>query len=302
MVPVLALVTILVTACSSTTASPSTTVTSTATPASPTASSSTAAAPLAACPATEHFAALPVLARVALADDLATASDGTLWVSNPNGGYIVHVAADGTVLQRIDDAHTPEGMVALSDGRLLLAEQSTDRVVVLHPPSTTATTFVQLNAVAGVAGVDGLGVDLASQRLLVPDSAQGAMESVSLAGGQVTHLATGLGRAVGAAVSPDGGYVVTAEATAGLLRVPQNGGSATQIANIAQADDVVADGQLLYVTALTAHQVIAVDPRTGATRVLVTGVAEPQGLAVLDAHRIAVSDSATGIVAVATVC
>jgi DNA-binding beta-propeller fold protein YncE len=230
------------------------------------------------------------------------ASDGTLWVSNASGGYIVHVAADGTELQRIDDAHTPEGMVVLPDGRLLLAEQGTDRVVVLHPPTVTATTFIQLNAVAGVAGVDGLGVDLANQRLLVPDSARGALDAVSLADGQLMQLAAGLGRAVGAAVSPDGGYAVTSEAAAGLVRVPQNGGGVTQIGDIEQADDVVAAGQLLYVTALTARQVIAVDPRTGATRVLVSGITEPQGLAVVDSHRLAVSDSVSGIVALAAMC
>jgi len=214
----------------------------------------------------------------------------------------VHVAADGTVLQRIDDTHTPEGMVALPDGRLLLAEQGTDRVVILHPPDTSAILFVQLHPVPGEAGVDGLGVDLPNQKLLLPDSAQSAFAIVSLDGGQVTRLDTGLGRAVGAAVSPDGGYVVTAEATAGLLRVPQNGGSVTQIAAIPQADDVVATARLLYVTALNARQVLAVDPRTGGTRVLVSGITEPQGLAVLDSHRIAVSDSASGIVAVAAAC
>jgi hypothetical protein len=59
---------------------------------------------------------------------------------------------------------------------------------------------------------------------------------------------------------------------------------------------------LLYVTALDARQVLAVDPRTGATRILVSGITEPQGLAVLDSHRVAVSDSVSGIVAVATTC
>jgi sugar lactone lactonase YvrE len=266
------------------------------------ASSSNASSPLGGCPPARDFAALPVLAHITLADDLAVANDGTLWVSNAGGGYIAHIAADGALLQRIEDAHTPEGMVALADGRLLLAEQVTDRVVALHPPSTVITVVVQLNPVAGMAGVDGLGVDEVNQQLLVPDSAAGVLDTVPLNGGPLTRLATGLGRAVGAAVSPDGGYAVTAEATNGLVRVPQHGGSATRIAEVSQADDVIAVGQLLFVTSLTAHQVIAVDPRNGLTRVLVSGIAEPQGLAALDSHRLAVSDSASGIVAVATVC
>jgi streptogramin lyase len=258
--------------------------------------------PLSTCPASASFASLPVFARITSADDLAAAPDGTLWVSTATGNVIVRLTAGGSVLTRITDPQTPEGLVVLADGRLYVGDQNTDRVVVLQPPTYTATTLLQLTLPSGGAGVDGLGVDLPGGRLLVPDSAQGQLFVVPLTGGAATKLASGMGRVVGAAVAPDGSIAVSAEARVGLLQVPSSGGAASPIDGIVQADDVVSSGWLLYVTALTAHEVIAVDPSTGRTQVLVTNVTTPQGLTLMAGNRLAVSDFTSGTISAFPAC
>ena len=258
--------------------------------------------PLASCPAQVDHSKLTAIAHVTGADDVAAQSDGSLWVSDAAGDTITHLSSAGDVLARVADPNTPEGLVALDDGRLLIAEQAADRIVVLHLPSTTRTTLVQLTPRAGMDGVDGLGFDAADRLLLVPDSAQGRLLTVGLGGGTPSLLASGLGRVVGAAVSPDGSFAVAAEANAGLTLIKPAGGAAEVIPGIAQADDVVASGPLLYVSSLTAHEILAVDPASQHSQVLVNHVQMPQGIALLPSGRLAVTDSSSGTVVLVPAC
>jgi sugar lactone lactonase YvrE len=71
---------------------------------------------------------------------------------------------------------------------------------------------------------------------------------------------------------------------------------------MAELDDIVSVQGLLYVTDLDAHAVRAVDPASGAQRVVVAGVGEPQGLAVLPDGRLAVADSREGAVLAFPAC
>jgi len=202
----------------------------------------------------------------------------------------------------VTDPDTPEGLVALADGHLLVADQATDRIVVMRPPSTTRVTFLQLTPRPGVEGVDGLGIDASRGLLLVPDSAQGRLLTVPLTGGAPTVVVSGLGRAVGAAVSPDGSYAVAVEASAGLVLVKPASGAAHVVADIGQTDDVIASGSLLYAAALDAHAILAIDPGTDHHRVLVKDVQIPQGLADDTANTLVVTDSASGAVSLAFTC
>jgi sugar lactone lactonase YvrE len=251
------------------------------------------------CPAARPLAALPVLARPPLRpDDLEVATEGGLWVSDPDGGHLARVDAAGTQVTRIEDPRGPEGIAVLGDGRLVLAEQKPNRLVTLRPPDPAVTELVALPPAGGRLGVDGIGLDLARRRVLIPDSAAGALRALPLDGGPLVTLATGLGRAVGAAAAPDGSVYVAAEASPGLLRIAP-GGTVTPVGRLGDLDDVVVAGGLLYVTALGAHAIFAVDPAGGGDRTLVTGVGEPQGLAVLPDGRLAAADSTSGrIVAV----
>ena len=274
------------------TSSPAPSATSTSTP---------RAAGLAACPAPRRFSSLPVRARgLGAPDDLLALPDGTTWVSDPVHGTLRHLSAVGRVLQTIDDPEAPEGMVMLPDGRMIVAEQRRNRLVALRPPDTTRTTVFTLPPAGTGLGVDGIKLDPKGARILIPDSPHGTLLAWPVAGGPATVLARDLGRAVDAAVSPDGAIYVTAEAAAGLLRI--TGGRGEAFGGIVQADDVVSAGGLLYVTLIGSGEVVAVDPSTGSRRVMVNGIGAAQGLAVLADGRLAIADSNRGRIAIATAC
>jgi sugar lactone lactonase YvrE len=258
---------------------------------------------LGACPPARPLASLPVLARTDLSpDDLLALPDGSLWVTDPVGGTIEHLASDGRVLTRSADAHAPEGMVPVG-GRIVLAEQGPNRLVSFAPPAGSRTTVLTLPARGGQDGVDGIGLDPGGGRLLIPDSPHGTLLSAATDGSHVVTLASGLGRDVAATIGPDGAIWVAVEGDRGLWRVPAGGGAAAPVGTaLAQLDDVVTVGSLLYATLLVAGEVVAVDPATGASRVLVRGVSAPQGLALLAGGRLAVADSTTHVIATLPTC
>jgi sugar lactone lactonase YvrE len=163
------------------------------------------------------------------------------------------------------------------------------------------TVLVALPPAGADLGVDGIALDPARRRVLIPDSAAGALRALPLDGGPMVTLATGLGRAVGAVAAPDGSVYVAAEASPGLLRVDPAGG-VHRVGRLGDLDDVVLRGGLLYVTALSGHSVLAVDPTGGGDRTLATGLGEPQGLAVLADGRLAATDSASGLIVAIDAC
>ncbi|HEX6492540.1 MAG TPA: hypothetical protein VF112_03455 [Candidatus Dormibacteraeota bacterium] len=293
--------------------SPAAAPATTASPAAPggaiatgTATTSTSAAASAAgldrCPAPRPLPTLPILARPPLRpDDLAVATEGGLWVGDPDGGHLARLDSGGHQVTRIEDPRGPEGIGVLADGRLVLAEQKPNRLVTLRPPDPAATELVALPPAGGQLGVDGIALDPARRRVLIPDSAAGALRVLPLDGGPMVTLATGLGRAVGAAAAPDGSVYVVAEASPGLLRVDPGGG-VHPVGRLGDLDDVVQSGGLLYVTALGGHSVLAVDPAGGGDRTLATGLGEPQGLAVLPDGRLAAADSTSGLVVAIDPC
>ncbi len=273
-------------------------------PASPAGASppSPAAGSLDRCPPVRPLAALPVLARPPLRpDDLLVAPEGGLWVSDPDNGHLARVDAAGRAVIRVDDPRGPEGMVLLGDGRMVLSEQRTNRLVTLRLPDPAVTPLATLPPAAGRLGIDNIALDAARRRVLVPDSAAGALRALPLDGGPMVTLATGLGRVVGAAAAPDGSVYVAAEASPGLLRVDP-AGRVSAVGRLGDLDDVVLDRGLLYATALGGHAVLAVDPAGGADRTLATGLGEPQGLAVLPDGRLAAADSPSGVIVAIDAC
>jgi streptogramin lyase len=234
-------------------------------------------------------------------DDLAVAGDGSLWISDLGSGTVIQVAG-GKLVASLGHLDRPEGLVALPDGTLLVAEQGHNQVSRSSPDRSRPVLV--LPSAPPTLGLDGIGFDVASQRMLVPDSPHGTLLSADLQGGSVTTLATGLGRDVAAIPAADGGTWVAAEAEApgGLLHVPAGGGRATPVGHLAQLDDVLLLDGLLYVTDLRGLSVHAVDPATGADRVIAAGFGEPQGLVVLPDGRLAVADSPRGVVVALTPC
>lgn len=261
-------------------------------------------APLAACHITPADAAtLPVLYRGGSPDDLAVAPDGALWVSDA-ATRVVRVAG-GAVTRTIGGLAEPEGMVPLPGGDVVVAEQGRQRVVAVHPDGSRTVLLTLPAAPSGVLGLDGIAMDPRAGVLLVPDSPHGVLYSVPLtAPGRATRLATGLPRVVGVepgGMGPGGPWLAAeADAPDGLLLL--SGGRTAPVGHLAQLDDVVLDGGLLYVTDLHDGSVHAVDPSTGADRTVATGFGQPQGLAVLPDGGIAVADSPRGVVRRLTPC
>ncbi|HSP65724.1 MAG TPA: hypothetical protein VLO10_05995, partial [Candidatus Deferrimicrobium sp.] len=288
------LATLLLTACQGTaTSTPSPTAASTGAPTSASVSPSASPRGLAACPPARPLASLTALARTDISpDDLLAMPDGTLWVTDPDSGHIEHLSSDGHVLTSIVDAQAPEGMVAVG-GWIILAEQTPNRLVGFTPPNTARSAVLSLPPRGSAQGVDGIGFDSASGLLLIPDSPHGTLLTATVDGTVVRTMATGLGRPVAAAAAPDGAIWVAVEGGRGLLRVPAAGGSATAVRgrDLTQLDDIILAGSLLSATSLTTNPVVAIDPQTGADRVLVTGGHALQGLAILSDGRLAVADS-----------
>ncbi len=236
-------------------------------------------------------------------DDLLAMPDGTVWVSDPDSGNVEHLTAAGQVLQRFPDAQAPEGMVAIG-GSIVLAEQRPNRLVVFTPPSPTRTTVLTLPPRGAADGVDGIGFDTTSSLLLIPDSPHGTLLSATVDGTVVRTMASGLGRDVAAAAGPDGAIWVAVEGARGLRRVPAAGGAATAVGgtDLTQLDDIITVGSLLYATSLTTNDVVAIDPATGADRVLVTGGHSLQGLALLPGGRLALANSTSRVIATFAPC
>lgn len=258
--------------------------------------------PLGGCGTAVRFSTLPVLVRLQNADDVSVAADGSIWVSDATS-VLEHLSTEGSLLQRIADTRAPEGIVVRPDGSLLVAEQRSDRVVLLQPSQPSLLrTVLQLNLPAGETGVDGIGYDPSIDAVLVPDSPNGTLLEKPVTGGTTTELASGLGRPVGVAMVEDGSFVVTAEDTTGLVRIPARGGAESAVPGVSDADDVVMSGPLAYVTSLGAHELLAVDLTTLRTRVLVTGVESPQGLAQLPDGKLLLTDSTTGTIVTVPGC
>lgn len=260
-------------------------------------------ATLAECPATPAaYGTLTVLHRGGSPDDLWADSDGGTWVSDTTAGTVYHVTGAGGVDQRFAGFASPEGVVLLPDGSLLVAEQGHNRVVIVYPDGSRTVFATLPPPPAGAEGVDGIGWDSAGGQVLIPDSPHGTM-LVAAASGAATQVASGLGRPVGAAIGPDGMLLVAAEnpAPRGLLRVGA-GGVVSTVGSLRQLDDVVVRHGLAYVTDLAAGSVHAVDPSTGADRTIVTGMGQPQGLTMLVDGRLAVADSTSGSIRVFAAC
>jgi hypothetical protein len=71
------------------------------------------------------------------------------------------------------------------------------------------------------------------------------------------------------------------------------GGAVSKIGAFSDLDEVVVYAGLLYVTDLTRHDVVAVDPRTGASVALAVNLPAPQGLAVTAQGMLEIVDATT---------
>ncbi|HEV2372460.1 MAG TPA: hypothetical protein VGS19_09830 [Streptosporangiaceae bacterium] len=254
-----------------------------------------------ACPAPRSFSSLPLFAHVRGADDVMVASNGNVWVSNVGDHQVTELSPAGTVVHVFADAQNPEGMVQLSSSTMALANQGTDRVVVFNTTTGKSKLWVQLTP-NGNLGVDGLGME--PGMLLVPDAAQGNLDTVPLppfSGGPKT-VATGLGRPVDATPAGDGTILVSVENAPGLDRVNPITGTVTPAAHFAATDDVIVRNGIAYVADIGGGTMSAVTLSSATVNTLVTGISDAQGLAMRANGTFLVADETSGNIRVAKGC
>jgi hypothetical protein len=253
-----------------------------------------------ACPAPRSFSSLPLFARVKKADDVMVASNGNVWVSSVGGRQVTELSPAGTVLHVFADRQNPEGMVQLSSTTMALANQRSDQIVVFDMTTGASTLWVQL--VPNGLGVDGIGIE--PGMLLLPDAAQGNLDTVPLPpfSGPPVTVATGLGRPVDATPVGDGTLLVSVENAPGLDLVNPVTGTVTPAAHFTSTDDVVVSNGIAYVADNGGGTMSAVTLSSGTVNTLVTGVKAAQGLAMRADGTFLVVDEKSGDIRIAMGC
>ncbi|WP_376796256.1 hypothetical protein [Thermogemmatispora sp.] len=253
--------------------------------ASPTASS-TAVVPA----APRHYRSHLLLRGYGRPDDLALDAQGNLFFSDAHNGTINRLNRDGTVSVLARGLAAPEGLVVLQDGTIIIAEQRTNRLLLLMPgaqmPLVLRTLPGTPTSQPCKAGIDGLAFDQTTQTLIVPDSPTGEVYRMSLDGRNLQPLASGMVRPVGAAVDGAGNVYVADECGQAVWRISPNG-QKVRFGGFGMPDDVAWDGHgnlLVIDLAPAVHALIRLQPATGQRETLASqGFIEPQGL-VIDQH------------------
>jgi hypothetical protein len=245
---------------------------------------------LADCAAPVNRTALHIVHRFSVSpDDIAIDHSGRLWVSAREAGQLIGMSPDGSAVSAATVSGGPEG-IAIAGSALYVAQQNVNAIEQVTPLRRIVVTLPNHTT---NAGIDGISVGATSQTLLVPDSPNGTLLEVSLVGPPSPRvIASHLGRPVAATIGPAGVIFVANESSPGLVMVTA-AGVVTKIGGFTDLDEVVAYAGLLYVTELNRHDVVAVDPTSGASRALAVNLPAPQGLAVTADGTLEIVDATT---------
>lgn len=244
-----------------------------------------------------HYTSQVLLSGVGRPDDLAFDQQGRLLFSDFYNGTVSRLNGDGSVTKIITGLAGPEGLVALSNGTMIIAEQRTNRILTLAPGAKSLTVLRAIPGTPGTApckdGIDGIALDSTTNTLIVPDSPTGNVYRLSLDGKKLTLITSGIVRPVGAAVDAQGTIYVADECGGAIVRITPDGRS-TRISGFSKPDDVAFDlhGNLLVIDLLPSiHALIRIRQSTGKHEILASkGFIEPQGLVVDGNDNIYVSD------------
>lgn len=237
-------------------------------------------------------------------DDLAFDLQGRVLFSDFYNGTMSRLNSDGSVTVLLRGLAGPEGLIVLSDGTMIIAEQNTNRILTLAPGTTTPTVLRTLPSTQSASncdkhGVDGIAFDATTNTIIVPDSPTGNVYRMSLDGKTLTLLASNIPRPVGAAVDAQGNIYVADECGGALYRISTTG-TITRTGGFGMLDDVAFDprGNVLVIDLLPAiHALIRIDAATGKRQTLASrGFIEPQGLLVGSNDTIYVSDDYADII------
>ena len=245
---------------------------------------------LATCAAPVSRDALRVVHRFGVSpDDITVDSAGDLWVSARTANEVFHLRPDGTTFSTVTVTGGPEGLAVALSG-VYVAQQNVNAIERIEPQHHVVMVFPNHTA---NAGIDGINIGTTGQTLLVPDSPNGTLIELSLAGAPSARvLASNLGRPVAAAVDPRGDIYVASESSPGLVEVTPSG-TVRRLGAFTDLDEVVYYAGLLYVTELNRRDVVAVDPTSGATAAVAVNLPAPQGLAVTAGGILEIVDATT---------
>jgi len=224
-------------------------------------------------------------------DDLALASDGSIYFSDVADGTLSRLDADGTVTVVLSGLAKPEGIALLPDGSIVVAEQTPNLLSKFNLTTRELLWSVALPVRPAHSGVDNILFDANSQTLIVPDSSNGSILYVALDGTILRTVEPSLARPVSADLEADGSLLVADENANAILRIPAQGGAASVLAQLPAPDDVVTDAQgNIYAIAIGNNALYHIDAHTGAARVLLHGLAEPQGISFDIDHNLVVTE------------
>jgi sugar lactone lactonase YvrE len=234
-----------------------------------------------------------ILSGLASPDDLAFDAEGRLLFGDIKKGTVSRLSSTGVVEQVGSGLQVPEGIALRPDGRLLVAEQGRNRIVLLDPANQAVTLWRAFANRTGREGIDGIGLDPITAEVIVPDSPNGILWRVSPDGATARRIGAGMTRPVGAVVDQQEAVLVADE-----------GGSVwrfsapfqqRRVARLAIPDDVVVDHNgNLFVNTLGDGSIHMIDP-AGNQSVVVRGLQTPQGLALDGAGNIFYTDTGGSI-------
>src|SRR5579859_8077004 len=115
--------------------------------------------------------ALTIIAQnVGSPDDVAVAPDDTIYFSDLNVHRVMRINGAGKAEIVSPALQEPEGIVVLSDGTLIVAEQQDNRLYHLDPATQKLILFYDVGNRTTRAGIDGISLDPTTGDVLVPDA------------------------------------------------------------------------------------------------------------------------------------
>src|SRR2546421_7511901 len=110
-----------------------------------------------------HYTSQILLAGVERPDDLAFDQQGHLLFSDFYNGTISRLNADGSVTRIVTGLAGPEGLVVLTNGTMIIAEQRTNRILTLAPGAKSLTVLRAIPGTPGTApcndGIENIALD-----------------------------------------------------------------------------------------------------------------------------------------------
>lgn len=251
--------------------------------------------PLVACPAMDAPAGPQVLlSSLPAPDDLAFDNEGSLLFSDIKAGTVSALRPGGSVERIAGGLSAPEGIAVQQAGRILVAEQARNRVVAIDPKTHAVSLWRDFPNRTGREGIDGIGPVLPARDasgnltptgegdVIVPDSPNGVVWRVSSDGQTATQIASGMIRPAGAGVDASGRVFVADESGPVWVLEPRK----RRFATLSVPDDVlVGRAGNVFVNTLGDNAIHELD-RDGHQVAVITGVSQPQGLALDSADNV----------------